>query len=217
MSEAAFHVTSSVPRLEARALSCIRNERQLFRGLSFSLDAGEALLIEGRNGSGKTSLLRLLCGLGLTDDGEIYWCNRELGEHRTEFLAQTAYVGHADGIKLDLTVRENLAFARSLGRARSLGAIDRALHELDLTELGGTLCRKLSAGQRRRTALARLLVLDALLWLLDEPLTALDVRSIRQFETLLQAHLGSGGLLVLTTHRPIDFGVHTVRRISLSA
>jgi heme exporter protein A len=215
MSEAALHVTSSAPCLEARGLSCIRNEQRLFAGLSFSLDAGEALLIEGRNGSGKTSLLRVLCGLGLADAGEVYWCDHEVGEHRAEFLARTAYVGHANGIKLDLTVRENLAFARSLGRARSLGAIDDALRELGLTRLQDTLCRKLSAGQRRRTALARLLVLDARLWLLDEPLTTLDVHSIRQFETLLQAHLGGGGLLILTTHRPIDLGTRRVRRISL--
>lgn len=216
MNEAARQIPVPASRLEVRGLACTRNERRLFSGLSFSLDAGEVLLIEGPNGSGKTSLLRVLCGLGLADAGVVYWCDRDVGEHRAEFLAQIAYVGHANGIKLDLTVRENLVYARALGGAYSASTIDDPLRELRLASLSGTLCRKLSAGQRRRVALARLLVLDARLWLLDEPLTALDAGSTRRFEALLQAHLDGSGSLVLTTHRPIDLGAHRIKRISLA-
>lgn len=205
------------PHLEVRGLACTRGERRLFADLDFSLAAGQALLIEGPNGSGKTSLLRLLCGLGLADAGKICWRGRDVDEYRTEFLADVAYVGHANGIKLDLTARENLDFARALGCARPHVAAAQALAEFGLRRLENTSCRKLSAGQRRRVALARLLVLNARLWLLDEPLTALDVGAVQRFEALLRTHLENGGSLIVTTHRPLDLGQREIKRITFGA
>jgi heme exporter protein A len=205
------------PGLEVRGLACTRNERRLFADLNFSLSAGDALLIDGPNGSGKTSLLRLLCGLGLLDAGKICWRGRDVDDYRAEYLADVAYVGHANGIKLDLTARENLQFARALGHAGSAATATKALAEVGLAGFADAPCGKLSAGQRRRVALARLFVLEARLWLLDEPFTALDARAVLRFEALLRAHLDNGGLLILTTHRSVDLGRHEAKRIRLSA
>jgi heme exporter protein A len=211
----ALHIDRSAPSLAARGLACTRNERRLFTGLDFSLCAGETLLVEGPNGSGKTSLLRILCGLGLADEGQVYWCGRDIDNHRVEFLADVAYVGHANGIKNDLTARENLHFARTLGCARPVSAVADALATLGLAGFEDMPCRKLSAGQRRRVALARLLVVDARVWLLDEPLTALDAGVAAQVQAMLHTHIDNGGLLILTTHRSIDLGRQRVKRTML--
>jgi heme exporter protein A len=201
--------------LRATGLACTRNDRVLFAGLDLSLDAGETLHIEGPNGSGKTSLLRLLCGLGLPDAGEIYWCGRNVSHDRAAFLADVAYIAHADGVKLDLSARENLNFARTLGRARPVSTVVDALSAVGLGALADTPCRNLSAGQRRRAALARLLVVDARLWLLDEPVTGLDARSKEHMESIMRTHLDSGGLLVFTTHRAVNLGRHQVKPVVL--
>ncbi len=213
----ALRIFRDVRTLEARGLACTRNERRLFSDLSFSIRAGEALLIEGPNGSGKTSLLRLLCGLGMPDAGKVFWCGRDLNDNYTEFLAELSFVGHANGIKNELSPRENLLFARALGVAKPVAAIAGALAQVGLRGLEDVPCRALSAGQRRRVALARLLVVDSRVWLLDEPLTALDAKAARALESMLRAHLDDGGLLVFSTHRPIDLGQHSFKRILLRA
>lgn len=217
MNTASVDTKAESVQLEVRGLACTRNERRLFADLDFSLIAGEALLIDGSNGSGKTSLLRLLCGLGLADAGKICWRGRNVDDYRAEFLADIAYVGHANGIKLDLTAGENLHFAHALGATGSASAATIALAEVGLGGFEDAPCRKLSAGQRRRVALARLFVLEARLWLLDEPLTALDAGAVMRIEALLRAHLAGGGLLILTTHRPVDLGRHRAKRIRLGA
>jgi len=215
MDTAVSDTGGKVAELTVRALACARNERQLFSGVEFSLCAGEALRIEGPNGSGKTSLLRLLCGLGLPEAGEIHWRGGNVDDDRSAFLADIGYVGHANGIKLELTARENLRFASTLGGSPLAADASRALAMVGLTGMADSLCRTLSAGQRRRVALARLLMLNAKLWLLDEPLTALDTGAAGQIEAILRRHLDGGGLLILTTHRPIDLGAHPLKRIVL--
>lgn len=204
------------PILEARSLECIRGDRILFTNLSFALNAGTALQVEGPNGAGKTSLLRILCGLSLPSEGEVRWQGEDIRKTRSEFLDEVAYVGHIHGVKGDLTSLENLDIARSLGgTAQGISTVD-ALAMLGLGGYEDLPCRMLSAGQRRRVALARLLVVEARLWILDEPFTALDTTGIATVEVLITEHLISGGVAVLTSHQPITLGDQTTDHISLS-
>jgi heme exporter protein A len=201
--------------LEASGLECIRDDRILFSDLAFAIGPGEALLLEGRNGSGKTSLLRILCGIRLPDAGSVTWCGGDIYRLGPEYHEHTAYVGHTDGIKQDLTPLENLAMARALGKPNGL-PLEEALEKVELDGYEDVSTRNLSAGQRRRLALARLLVTDSRLWILDEPFTSLDIHGIRVVEGLLESHTASGGMLALTSHHAINLACSRVHRIDLS-
>lgn len=203
--------------LRAQSLQCVRDDRCLFSELSFSVAAGEVASIEGRNGSGKTSLLRILCGIRLPDAGAVYWENTEIGRLGPGYHVHVGYIGHADGVKLDLTPRENLVFAASLGSWRESAGIEDVLERVGLYALEDVPTRVLSAGQKRRLALARLLATSADLWVLDEPLSSLDRAGIALFETLLHEHLAHGGLAVMTTHHRLPLEDATVQRLDLSA
>jgi heme exporter protein A len=202
--------------LEVSGLECIRDDRILFRELGFTLEAGQALILEGRNGSGKTSLLRILCGIRLPDAGSVRWCGTDIDRLGADYHEHTAYVGHRDGVKLDLTPRENLAMARALGRPAAI-TLETALEKVDLYGYEDVLTRNLSAGQQRRLALARLLVTDTELWILDEPFTSLDTHGIRLIEGLLEEHTAHGGLLAVTSHHAVNLTGTAVQRINLSA
>ena len=171
--------------------------------------------MEGRNGSGKTSLLHILCGIRRPDAGEVAWAGTPIGELGPAYYEHVAYVGHADGVKGDLTATENLETARALGAPGETG-IAAALERLRLGDYEDTLARNLSAGQRRRLALARLLVTRARLWILDEPFTSMDKDGIVLFSQVMAEHVGGGGLLVLTSHHDLDLGVTDLRRVKLS-
>ena len=203
------------PTLAAADLACIRDDRTLFSGLAFSIGPGEALLLEGRNGSGKTSLLRILCGIRLPDAGRINWCGEDINRLGADYHEHTAYVGHRDGIKLDLTPLENLAMARALGRPNET-TLEDALEKVDLYGFEDVLTRNLSAGQQRRLALARLLVTDTALWILDEPFTSLDVHGIKVIEELLDNHTSRGGMLAVTSHHAVNLANTRIKRINLS-
>ncbi|MGR9071895.1 MAG: cytochrome c biogenesis heme-transporting ATPase CcmA [Gammaproteobacteria bacterium] len=198
--------------LEAIDLACVRNDRLLFEKLSFRIEEGDALFLEGENGSGKTSLLRLLCGFRNPDSGKILWCGKNVQSNR-RFRADMAYVGHSDGVKKELTVGENLRTDRALGLTGRY-PLEQALEEVGLRYHEEVLVQSLSAGQKRRAAFARLLATDNKLWILDEPFTALDKDGIRLFERLMSDHLASGGMIVLSSHQDIaspHFGEKRIR------
>ena len=199
--------------LRARGLAIWRGERCLFEGLDFELSAGQLALVVGANGAGKTTLLRALAGLAQPTSGTITWHDIPVdslaGERRTE----VAYRGHLDGLKKDLTVTENLTFHSELfqGRANLAPLLD----ELELARVADTRARYLSAGQRRRAALAALKLAPAKLWLLDEPMTNLDTAGRDLVVAWTRAHLDAGGSAVVATHQPDEFVAHGAMVIEL--
>lgn len=191
--------------LAAEGLGCRRGERLVFSGLSFRLEPGGALVLTGRNGSGKSSLLRLVAGLLAPAEGRILWGGSPIAADLFGHRSRLHYVGHQDGLKPVMTPREMLAFWAALrgGRPRHLSAFDKALAAFALLEIADWPCRWLSAGQRRRVALARLLTMPAPLWLLDEPASALDQDGQSRLEEAIAAHRAGGGMVILATHVPI--------------
>ena len=194
----------SPPELVVKHLQCIRDDRVLFDNLNFSLSPGQLLQIEGHNGSGKTSLLRILCGLTDPTSGTVYWKKQDIQKINTNYWATLAYIGHLNGIKAELTPLENLAMARALATTPTSIDMNEALDKVGLYGFEDVPARTLSAGQQRRVALARLLVNEAQLWILDEPFTALDKSAISMVEELLDAHALQGGMAILTSHHTIN-------------
>ncbi len=186
--------------LEGEGLAVIRGERLVFAGVSFALAPGGALLLTGPNGAGKSTLLRVLAGLLRPVAGTVRWAGEDALADLPEHALRLCYVGHQDAVKPGLTVAENLRF---WGGPE---AIARALAAVDLSPLADLPARMLSAGQRRRLALSRLLMRDAPLWLLDEPTTGLDSASVERLGGLLAAHRASGGMVVAATHLPLPMG-----------
>ena len=208
--------------LEARALECVRGDRTLFGGLGFSLRQGQLLRVLGANGAGKTSLLRILCGLRAPSHGEVLWSGRPISKSRDDFHENLVYIGHLNGLKDEFSAIENLSVACRLGGAQpaeksTLGALDL----LGVARCSHLPLRHLSQGQRRRVTLARLILsADRPLWILDEPFNALDVNAVALVEGLLTAHAAAGGMVVFTTHLEpaiesvalshIDLDIHAV-------
>lgn len=197
--------------LAAECLACRRGGRLVFSGLSFQLSPGGALVLSGPNGSGKSSLLRVLAGLLPPLAGRLFWQSQPVEADSDGYRRAIAYVGHLDAVKPTLSTEENLAFwaslmAESVGRQR----VETALAGFGLAELAGLPGRYLSAGQRRRLSLARLLLTDAQLWLLDEPTVALDAVSLRLLEAAIAGHRAAGGLVVLATHAAPELSAPTL-------
>ena len=183
-------------------LACLRGDRLVFRGVGFTLAGGGALLLQGPNGSGKSSLMRLMAGLGTPAEGKIAWDGQPVDDDPDAHRARLHYVGHLDAVKPTLTVAENVTFHAAVRGAHT--AIDDALDAFGLTVLADQPGRFLSQGQRRHTALARLLASPAELWLLDEPTLGLDVASVARLASAIARHRAGGGRVVLATHIPID-------------
>ncbi|MBI2993759.1 MAG: cytochrome c biogenesis heme-transporting ATPase CcmA [Gammaproteobacteria bacterium] len=201
--------------LEGVSLECIRNDAVLFSGVSFALAPGEILHVSGPNGSGKTSLLRILCGLGLPERGEVRWRGAEIRSVFVDFVSRVQYVGHSDGISLDLTCAENLEFACALAAADPGRPLGEALDEAGLGHCSSVSARRLSAGQRRRLALARLLLIPADCWLLDEPFTALDPDGHALVNGFVRRHAAGGGTAVISSHEPVEAGGVPIRELVL--
>jgi heme exporter protein A len=200
--------------LTVHDLACARGERLLFKDMNFTVGAGELLLVQGGNGQGKTSLLRLLTGLARPEAGEIRWRGEPIRQCRDQFHAEMIYLGHANGVKDDLDPIENLRFAEGLqGRAFERERAIDLLQRLGLARCLDLPCRVLSFGQRRRVALSALLLADAKLWILDEPLTGLDVHAVALMEDLIRDHLAAGGLVVATTHQALNLEGMPVQRL----
>ena len=191
--------------LELRAVSCVRGGRELFSGLDCSVAAGQLLRVQGANGSGKTSLLRMVCGLLAPAQGQVLWRGQTPGKQAEEFGRQLVYLGHAAALKDDLSALENLQIACLLGGlAVDMAQARAALREAGLSGRERMPARQLSQGQRRRVALARLvLAADVPLWVLDEPFNALDNAATFWLCGLIAVQLGRGGVVVLTSHQVV--------------
>ncbi|QML58559.1 cytochrome c biogenesis heme-transporting ATPase CcmA [Escherichia coli] len=199
--------------LEARELLCERDERTLFSGLSFTLNAGEWVQITGSNGAGKTTLLRLLTGLSRPDAGEVLWQGQPLHQVRDSYHQNLLWIGHQPGIKTRLTALENLHFYHRDGdTAQCLDALAQA----GLAGFEDIPVNQLSAGQQRRVALARLWLTRATLWILDEPFTAIDVNGVDRLTQRMAQHTEQGGIVILTTHQQLNVAESKIRRISLT-
>ncbi len=191
--------------LQAHQISCVRGERQLFGAIDVEIGPGDALRLAGANGSGKTSMLRILAGLLAPERGEVRWHGKAIGACRDSYHAALVYIGHAGALKDDLLAWENLAFAQALGgQTLTETAARSALQALGLGRAAALPTRALSQGQRKRLALARLACNpQASLWLLDEPFSALDAAATATLTATIDAHLARGGMLVYTTHQDV--------------
>ncbi len=203
--------------LEVSALACSRGDHRLFSDLSFSLQPGQIMQVQGENGTGKTSLLRTLCGFLLPDAGEIYWNGQKRDDLAEGYFANLLYLGHHNAIKDELSGVENLRIAAGLaGVALDDKEALAALRRMGLKGRERLPTKVLSQGQRRRVGLARLLVGEAKLWVLDEPLAALDVGAVALIQDLIAEHLARGGMVIFTTHQSLEIAGVEVLRLSLS-
>ena len=202
--------------LEINNLACTRGDHLLFSDLSFALSAGELLQVQGENGKGKTSLLRTLCGFIAPAAGEIRWRGQDIRELDEEYYAEMVYLGHLNAIKDELNALENLRISAGLAGCE----VDdkqalAALRHMGLRGRETLPVKVLSQGQRRRVALARLLVGNAPLWILDEPLTALDVGAVGLMQELIGEHLAKEGMVIFTTHQPLEVAGVELRHLTL--
>ncbi len=197
-------------------LECSRGDRRLFSGVSYDLAPGSLLHVQGPNGSGKTTMLRALAGLVLPERGEILWNGANIRKEREAFHREMIYFGHHYGLKFELTGFENLrVFARLSGFDASEEAIEQAMKRMGLARCVELPVKVLSQGQKRRVALARLLLQPAKLWILDEPFTALDVGAVELLRGMIRDHVEKGGMAVLTTHQEVDLPAERLHYVRL--
>ena len=195
---------SSPAALEARAISCVRGERELFSGLHLQVFAGQCLHIRGENGVGKTSLLRLLTGLASPDSGEVLWNGHPIKKEASEYHSKLLFLGHRDALKEDLSAIENLRMYTAIdGIALSERDAFSALWRFGLKGREDLPVNCLSAGQKKRVLMARMVTRRAQVWILDEPFNALDSHAAQELQGLIAEHLEGNGLVLLTSHQPL--------------
>ncbi|KJG07463.1 cytochrome C biogenesis protein CcmA [Photobacterium angustum] len=213
--------------LSVADLSSVRDERLLFDELSFTISSGELVQIEGHNGAGKTTLLRIIAGLGRADSGQVFWNQEDIQVAREDYHQELLFLGHQTGVKRELTAFENLAFFQAMhkcnqgsdlkGSPQVMGedALWQALAHVGLAGREDVPAGQLSAGQQRRVALARLWLSNHKLWVLDEPLTAIDKQGVKVIENLFLSHVERGGMVLLTTHQDMFTDSNHLRKIKL--
>ncbi len=191
--------------LQAHGLSCIRGEKTLFADISFQVSSGECLHVRGENGVGKTSLLRLLTGLSKAESGEVFWNGQSIFSDASSYHRQLLFLGHRDALKEELTALENLQMYAMIDDVNlSAHKALAALWRFGLRGRENLPVHYLSAGQKRRVLMARMLTRQASLWILDEPFNALDINAVKELEHLIASHLDCGGMLILTSHQAIE-------------
>ncbi len=204
--------------LQTHQLACRRGDRLLFENLDLHIKKGELLLIEGHNGCGKTTLLKTLATLRHPDDGYVSWQGEPILKLADEFRAELTWLGHHNGIKLDLTAMENLKVSCYLNGIKvSEDEVLQALDNMGLYGYEDLPVRSLSQGQKRRTALAYLLLTPSKLWILDEPFSALDVKAVDYLQSVISQHIDNKGMVILTTHQEVDLTSGNVNRLKLAA
>jgi heme exporter protein A len=206
--------TNNQVLLSANGLTCIREDRVLFEALNFSVFSGNIIQVEGPNGSGKTSLLRILAGLSQPYDGTVLFREQNITEQSDEFHQNLLYIGHLPGVKGEMTAQENLEFTLTL-HGNDVSTAEETLEKVNLLGFENALASHLSAGQHRRISLARLWQSTAPIWILDEPFTAIDKRGVEKLEQLFLAHAQRGGCVILTTHQDLSFPEDKVKKITL--
>jgi heme exporter protein A len=203
--------------LNVTGLHLWRGDRHVLRGVSFAANAGQCVLLTGRNGAGKTTLLRAIAGLLDPEEGQVSWRGAPARQERDAFHSELAYLGHEPPLKGDLTAQENLRFSIGIRRAVTIADIDAALARTGATDFAERPVRSLSAGQRRRVALAGVLLAGASLWLLDEPTTNLDADGQQLVATLIDEHLGRSGIVVAAVHHAMRLAAGEVVNLELGA
>jgi len=204
--------------LTAQGLACVRGDRLLFKDVGLALEAGSLLYVLGENGSGKSSLLRMLCGLLTPEQGEILWAGKSIKSHAEQYLPNLKYLGHLNGLKEDLTALENLQMgARIAGQDVTAAAALVALSAIGIARCANLPVRVLSQGQKRRVALAALWLSRSPLWILDEPFAALDVAATEVLAARISEHLAAGGMTILTSHQDVPIKAKSTATLRLSA
>jgi heme exporter protein A len=201
--------------LTADNLHLWRGEQHVLRGVEFALAGGECLQITGANGAGKTTLLRALCGLIPLEEGRICWRGQDINEDPEAFHSELSYLGHDNGLKGDLTAAENLRYAAKMRRSVSSDEIGTALTRTGVPDVAQQRLRRLSAGQRRRVALARIILMGGALWIMDEPASNLDARGQMLVMQMLATHLQFGGAAVVATHQELTLSTGLLRTLPL--
>jgi heme exporter protein A len=201
--------------LELSALAFERDDRLLFSDVSVSLESGDILQVEGPNGCGKTTLLRIITTALSASSGQLLWQGKDISYVRQDYLQSLLFLGHLPGLKQSLSPEENLTWWRRLNSNNDSLSNSEVLARMGLQGYEDIPCFNLSAGQQRRAALTRLLITEAPLWVLDEPFTAIDKQGVKELELLLTTHAEQGGMIILSTHQ--DLGIKEIKRLSLSS
>ena len=208
-------MTDAIAGLQVKSISCTRGYRDLFSGLDFELSPGQILRVEGKNGTGKTSLLRIMAGLAQPLEGDVLWQGRRISHPESDYFQDLLFTGHKAGIKYELSPIENLCMAKQLHGSKSDNGIEEALYQVGLYGFEDVPCAQLSAGQKRRVALAQLFLSSSRCWILDEPYTSLDVAAVAMLEGLFAEHINQGGILVITSHQPVTVNAGEQYRLVL--